>query len=178
MPSPAVLALYNALPSVFWSVLGLAPLAWFCYTQVERPWLYGLLAVSLLGYGLPRRWFPTWQLSCGPAAYRRLGVPAVNHFTQHGTFINRLIRARYPRYRHVGTRASVRALVGGSYHMERFHVVLFVFFLLISGYAVGRGQAGWAVLLSVLNVLYNLYPIWLQQYLRVRLGAVPDGRQS
>jgi hypothetical protein len=28
---------------------------------------------------------------------------------------------------------------------------------------------GWAVVLILLNIGYNLYPIWLQQYLRVRL---------
>ncbi|RPD49429.1 hypothetical protein DNI29_01090 [Hymenobacter sediminis] len=174
-PSPAVLAFYNAVPSVFWSVVGLVPLSVFCYRHLAQPWLYGFLMGSGLLYLIPKSWFRWWQLSARLAVYRRLGVPLVNHFTQHGTLINQLIRVRYPRYRHVGTRASVRALIGGSYHMERFHLALFVFFLLISGYAAVRGQAGWALLLSGLNVLYNLYPIWLQQYLRIRLGAaVPD----
>jgi len=180
-PSPALLAWYNAVPNVFWSALSLGPLSVFCYTWVERPWLYGLLAASLLTYALPTAWFRYWQLSRMPAAYRKLGVPVVNHFTQSGTFINRLIRRRYPTYRHVPTRAATTALVRTSYHQERFHGFLLLFFLSISLYALVRHQVGWALLLTLINVFYNVYPIWLQQYLRVRLGgrgAAPDSDKS
>ena len=169
-PSAALLAFYNAVPNVLWSVLSLGPLCVFCYQHVARPWLYGLLAASLLAYAVPASLFRYWQLSGAPATYRRLGVPVLNRFTQHGTLINQLIRRRYPGYRHVRTRASVAALIRTSYHQERFHLVLFLFFLLTGFYAAAHGYWGWALLLAPINVVYNLYPMWLQQYLRVRLG--------
>ena len=169
-PSPALLAFYNAVPNVFWSVLSLVPLCVFCYQHMARPWLYGLLAVSLLAYALPASWFRYWQLSSKPAPYRKLRVPLVNRFTQHGDFVNRLIRHQYPNYRHVRHRASAAALRSTSYHQERFHVVLFLFFLLSCFYAAAHGHWKWAGILALINVGYNLYPIWLQQYLRVRLG--------
>lgn len=169
-PSPAVLALYNAIPSVFWSVLGLVPLSIFCYQHLARPWLYGFLAASLAVYAVPRLWFRGWQLSARPAVYERLGVPLVNYFTQHGRLVNGLLRRRYPQYRHLRGRLALRALVEQSYHMERFHAAALVFFLLCALQAAAQERWDWAALLTVLNVGYNLYPIWLQQYLRVRLG--------
>ncbi len=175
VPSPALLALANAVPNVLWSVLGLGPIGVFCYQLMARPWLYGLLGVSLLAYAVPASWFGYWQLSRTPAAYRKLGVAAVNRVTQHGDFVNRLLRRWYPRHRHVRTRAAVAALVRTTYHQERFHLVLFLFFLFISLYAAARGYAGWALLVALTNVGYNLYPMWLQQYIRVRL---PPGAEA
>jgi len=170
VPPPALLALANAVPNVFWSVLGLGPLGVYCYQFVARPWLYGLLAASLLAYAVPVAWLGRWQLSRAPGPYRRLGVAAINRVTQHGDFVNRLVRRRYPHYRHVPTRAAAAALVRNTYHLERFHLALFLFFLAIGAYAAVHGQWGWAGLLALTNVGYNLYPMWLQQYVRVRLG--------
>lgn len=169
-PSRALVALANAIPNVFWSVLGIAPLGFFCYHYMARPWLYSLLLGHLLVYGLPTAWFSHWQLSRTPARYRQLGVPAVGRFTQHGEFVNRFIRRRYPRYRRVRAHA-VAAAVRASYQLERFHLGLFGFFLASSCYALWQGQWGWALLITVTNVGYNVYPMWLQQYIRVRLAS-------
>ncbi|TGE09478.1 glycosyl-4,4'-diaponeurosporenoate acyltransferase CrtO family protein [Hymenobacter fodinae] len=172
LPSPAVLAIYNAVPSVFWSVLHLGPLTVFCYQYLARPWLYGILGVSLLAYALPRAWFRHWQLSSRRTIYRRMGVPLIGQFTQYGSLVNKLIRRRYPQYRRARNRQTVAGLVSSSYHMERFHVAALLFFLLCSLAAGAQGRWGWAVGLATLNISYNLYPIWLQQYLRLR--AVSD----
>ncbi len=170
-PSPARLAWYNAVPNVFWSVLGLTPISVFCYQHMARPWLYALLLISLLAFAVPTSWFRYLQLSRRPAAYRRLGVHVINRFTQHGDLIHRLIRRQYPQYQRVRTHSNRAALVGATYHQERFHWVLFLFFLLTSLYAVAHGYGRWALLIGFTNVVYNLYPIWLQQYVRVRLRA-------
>ncbi|MBF9221648.1 glycosyl-4,4'-diaponeurosporenoate acyltransferase CrtO family protein [Hymenobacter ruricola] len=169
LPSPALLALANAVPNVLWSLLALLPLSVYCYRYMARPWLYGFLAVGLLAYAVPTAWFGRWQLSRRPARYRRLGVALLNRLTQNGDLVNRLLRRRYPAYRHVRTRAALAALVRTSYHQERFHLLGFLFFGLVSGYAAARGQAGWCGLLLLLNLGYNVYPMWLQQYLRLRV---------
>jgi len=175
-PSAGLLVLYNAVPSVVWSGLALGPLVGFCYQHMARPWLVGLLGLSLLAYAVPRAWFRYWQLSEKPVVYRRLGVPVADRLAQDGALVNTLVRQRYPQYRRVQSRRSVAAAVGNSYHMERFHVVALLFFLFASGYAAGQGRWGWAAVLAVLNTGYNLYPIWLQQYLRLRLAAVAARR--
>lgn len=171
VPSPRLLGFYNAVPNLLWSALSLTPLTIYCYQHVARPWLYGFILVSLLVYGVPFSQFRRLQLSASLARYRKLGVPKLNQFTQHGTLINRLIQRAYPQYRHVRTRAALASFWRTTYYQEQFHLVLFVFFLLVGAYAVGYGQVGWAALLCLINLGYNLYPMWLQQYLRLRLAA-------
>lgn len=177
-PSPTLLAWYNAVPNVLWSGLSFTPLVLFCYQFVARPWLYGFGAVSLLVYACPTAWLRHGQLSTSTAPYRKLRVPAFSRFAQHGAFVNGLLRRRYPQYRYLPTRASAAKLVSTTYQQERFHWAGLVFFLLASGYAVAQGRLGWALLLTLLNVGYNLYPIWLQQYVRIRLRLPPAGGGS
>ena len=169
MPSAAVLAWYNAVPNLLWSALAFAPLVVFCYQYLPRLCLYGFGAVSLLPYAWPVTWLQRLQLSSNVAAYRRLRVPALNQFTQNGALINRLVRQRYPNYCYQPTRAALLKLHRTTYQQERFHWAALIFFLLASGYALAQGRVGWAAGLTGLNVGYNLYPIWLQQYLRLRL---------
>ena len=170
VPSAAVVACYNAVPSVLWSGLALGPLAVCCYRYVAQPWLWGFLAVSLSAYAWPAAWLRRLQLASSARAYRRLGVPALGYFTQQGALVNSLLRRRYPGYRGLVGRRDVARLLSTTYQQERFHWAGLVFFLLISFYVGARGQLGWALALLLLNMGYNLYPIWLQQYLRVRLG--------
>ena len=168
-PSAALVAWANAVPNVLWSGLAFAPVVAFCYQHLPRPWLYGFGAVSLLAYAWPAAWLRRLQLSEGVAAYQRLRVPALNRFTQNGSIINGLLRRRYSHYQPLSTRAALAKLRSTTYQQERFHWAALIFFLLASGYALGLGLVGWAALLTGLNVGYNLYPIWLQQYLRLRL---------
>jgi hypothetical protein len=171
LPSAATVAAYNAVPSVLWSVLAFGPLVVCCYRYVERPWLWGFVALSLTAYVWPVAWLRRLQLASSVQVYRRLGVPSISHVTQQGALINSLLRRRYPGYRVVVGRRSLARLRSTTYQQERFHWAGLLFFLLVSLYVGVEGQLGWACSLTLLNVGYNLYPIWLQQYLRLRLGA-------
>lgn len=170
VPSAALVAVYNAVPSMLWSGLALGPLVVCCYRYVGRPWLWGFVAMSLLVYAWPAAWLRRLQLATSVQAYRCLGVPNLGYFTQQGALVNKLLRRRYPGYRALAGRRAVARLLSTTYQQERFHWAGLVFFLLVSFYVGAAGQLAWALGLTLLNVGYNLYPIWLQQYLRVRLG--------
>ena len=170
VPSAATVACYNAVPNVLWSALALGPLLVGCYRYVERPWLWGFVALSLSGYAWPAAWLRRLQLSSRVGVYQRLGVPGVGRFAQQGALVNGLLRRRYPHYRALVGRGAVAKLLSTTYQQERFHWAGLVFFLLVSSYLGTAGYPGWALGLTLANVGYNLYPIWLQQYLRVRLG--------
>lgn len=170
--------LYNALPNFLWSGLAWAPVLVFAYSHVARPWLWGMLGVSLVGYLLPAAGLERLRLSSRLAPYQRLGVPHLNRFTQNGDWVNRRLRQRFPAFRQVTGRDAAQRLLRASYHLERFHLVALVFFGLLSGYALGHGHWGWAALLLGLNVGYNLYPMWLQQYLRLRVRGAAKRLRS
>ncbi len=52
---------------------------------------------------------------------------------------------------------------------EKFHFIMFVFFILITLYALVKNHFQWAIIISVTNLLYNIYPNLLQQYVRLKL---------
>ncbi len=162
-------ALVNALPSVLWSLLGFIPVSVFCYQFMERRCLYIFIGLALLVYAIPTSLLRRLQPSSEPVFYRRLGVRWANSVTQDGALVNRFIRRKDSRYRRLRSRADALALIRTTYMNERFHWAALLFFLLSSLYAAIDRRFGWALLLFVINVFYNLYPIWLQQYMRIRL---------
>lgn len=169
LPSPVLRGIYNAVPTVVWSLLGFLPISMFCYRFMERMWLYLFLFVSLLAYMLPTSQFSRLELSSEAAVYRQLGVHRVNRFVQDGRLVNDLLQRNHPHYRRILSHAAAVRLMRTTYFQERFHWAGFLCFLLSSLYALGHDHIAWALLLLLTNIIYNRYPIWLQQYVRVRL---------
>ncbi|GAA4429978.1 hypothetical protein GCM10023188_16060 [Pontibacter saemangeumensis] len=161
---------YNAIPNLLWSVLAFVPIYIFCYTLLDRKLLYAFLAFSIFTLFLPKAFFRHIQLGKTVAIYKQAGVPFISRFTQNGQIINRLLRKQYPRHRVVsGSRLSVNRRVQQTYAYEKFHFMLFSFFSLVFIYALIKDYIGWALLLLLTNMIYNVYPCLLQQYIRVRL---------
>ena len=169
-PSATTVAFYNAVPSVLWSVLAFGPVVLYCYRYVAQPALWASVGLSLLAYAWPAAWLRRLQLSRQAALYRRLRVPLLGRFTQQGGLVNGLLRRRYPAYRVLPGRQAVARLLSTTYQQERFHWAGLLFFALLGLHAGWAGRWYWAGGLLLANIGYNLYPIWLQQYLRVRLG--------
>jgi hypothetical protein len=46
---------------------------------------------------------------------------------------------------------------------------MFVFFILITVYALIKNHFLWAMIISASNLVYNVYPNLLQQYVRLKL---------
>lgn len=172
LPSPALVGFCNAVPSVLWSLLCFLPVSTFCTLYIHPLRLFAFGAVSLLVYAVPTSQFRHVELSARPDRYRRLGIPLVNRWVQHGTIVNGLLRRVYPGYVRLRSRTQVSFLKRSTYKAERFHWATFLFFLLCSVSAAAGRHPGWALLILLTNALYNLYPIWLQQYLRLRLRRV------
>lgn len=174
-----LVALYNILPNVFWSVLNLLPISIFCYSLINIRLLYTFLIISLLSIFLPKSFFDSIQLGKTPSFYKKTGVTFINRFTQNGDVINGLIRKKFPHYKVVSVgRQSINKVLQQTYMFEKFHFAMFLFFILVTIWAVKYDHLGWAFILSVNNLIYNVYPCILQQYIRVRLqlsGKIKEG---
>ena len=156
--------------NVLWSLLAFAPVSIFCFRFMEPALLWTFVAASAVGFIMPASTLRYLELGSTVTIYRRLGVHWVNHFVQHGTLVNRWVRRSYPGYQPMQFRTRIPHLLQSTYVQERFHWMVLVFFILSSLYAVADGHPVWALLITIMNVVYNLYPIWLQQYIRVRLN--------
>lgn len=165
-----LLDLYNLLINLFWSTLGFVPVIVFCYRFVPVQWLIIFLIPSLLALLLPGSIVYKMQLAQSTKIYKRLGVPLVNKFSQNGSFIQGLIKRRFPKYRILApSRSSVPQLLRQTILFEKFHFATALFFVLITLLALFKHLLNWAVGLTVINLVYNIYPILFQQYVRLKL---------
>jgi hypothetical protein len=171
-----VAAVYNQLINFFWTILTFGPIGYFCYVAMPPSWLYGFIVSSVLPFFLPASFFQAIQLGRTTAIYHKLGLRTVRKYTQDGLLVHRLIRRQYAFYNPVRT-ASIKAHLSKAATNERFHLSVFVFFLLATIYALVAGYWGWALVISISNLVYNVYPILLQQYNRIRFQQLADRRE-
>ena len=165
-----LLSWYNQVPNVIWSVLNLMPISLFCYHHVSLTWLFGFIGLSLLPIFLPNSFFDKIQAGKTTAFYKKLGVDKVNKVTQNGSIVHKLIRKKYPSYKAITyERTILLKRFRQTYFYEKFHFIFFVFFTLTTIYALYHSYWQWAVVLFVTNLIYNIYPNLLQQYIRLKL---------
>lgn len=102
---------------------------------------------------------------------KKLGVPWINKVAQNGILINNLVRLRFPEYKGVTNQpSSISRLISQTYMFEKFHLVLFLFYSAILVFSLVNQDFCWACVIFLTNILYNIYPNLLQQYIRLKLN--------
>ncbi len=164
------LALYNMIPNLTWSILNLTPIVIFCFTLIDTRYIYFFLAISSLPVFLKNSVIDAFQIGNTTKIYKKLGVPWINTVAQNGVIIIRLIKNRFPEYKAVtNKKSSISRLITQTYIFEKFHLILFLFYSSIIIYALIHKHFYWAFIISLTNILYNIYPNLLQQYIRLKL---------
>ena len=156
------------MASLFWSLIFIAPISIYCYGYIDRKWLAFFSGISLVIFFLPTAFLHMIQLSKKKSIYQALGVYRINMLTQNGGFINALLKKRFTSAGII-TQKTARRIISQTYMQEKFHVALFVFFNLTAVYAFMHHQLQWAFSILLTNIMYNVYPALLQQFLRLRL---------
>ena len=131
-----------------------------------------LVACAALWWLLPNAYFRVHQFERTGAIYESLGVRFFRRFVPDGDLANWWERRRNPGHRVIRGRRSASDFVVRTVQSERGHVVLFALGVASAVFAWTLGWFGWAVYLSVGNLVVNVYPILLQRYTRSRLYAV------
>lgn len=166
-----MVALYNMVPNIIWSVICLIPVSFFCYHFMKLEWLYVFILISAFTILLPKSFFNLLQLSRTRSVYKKTGVSFINRFTQNGDIINRIIRKKFPDYKIVSKKyLSSKKFMQQTYMFEKFHFLMFTFFTLVSVYALFGHFYLEAFIITITNLIYNVYPILLQQYIRLRIS--------
>ena len=165
-------AIYNMIPNLVWTALFLLPVAVFCYTLITPRSVFILLGMSFIPIFFPNSFFDAMRLSKNPAFYKRMGVKYINKFAQNGALLNRYLRNKYPQFKAISTnKSSIAKQYRQTYFFEKFHFSLFIFYTAVTIYALVKSYLLWALILSICNLLYNIYPNLLQQYIRVKLAS-------
>jgi Glycosyl-4,4'-diaponeurosporenoate acyltransferase len=165
-------AVYNMIPNLIWSTLFLLPVTIFCYHYLIPKYVYLLLGVSLIPLFFPNSFFDLIQLSRKPSFYKRIGVKHINKFAQNGAFLIRYMRNKYPDFKTISiNNSSIKKQFHQTYFFEKFHFSMFIFFGGVTIYAMIKVYLVWVFVFLICNLLYNIYPNLLQQYIRLRLSS-------
>lgn len=169
-------ALYNAMANTGWSLIGFAPVFIYCYQQLRIEKLIAFTVLAFIPIFLPRAWLQKLQLSNERGWYERLGIHHINKWTQNGTLIKRKLARQFgTQPRRIQNRRSIEGLISQTYMFERFHWMLFIIFSSVMIDAFFRGHLVWGWLILITNLVYNVCPNLLQQYLRLRLRGLIKG---
>lgn len=159
--------LFNALPNVFWTALLVGPVYLFCSRHLSVRSICWFVLIGVLPLALPKKVLQRLALSPHIELYRRLRVPLLLGLTQDGAWLRRIGGSPGARVRR--ERDAITRVLRDTFVRERFHWGAFLFCTLCASVAIFEGHQLWFVVLIFINIFYNLYPIWLQQYLRLRL---------
>jgi len=172
-------AAYNMIPNLIWTALFLIPITIFCYQFISLKTTYLLLGLSLIPILFPNSFFDRIQLSKNAHFYKQIGVKYINSFAQNGDFLTGFMKKKYPNFKVVSnSQSSIRKLYNQTYFFEKFHFSLFLFFTIVTIIAVIQGHFMWTLILIISNLLYNIYPNFLQQYIRVKLRSTMQTKRD
>jgi hypothetical protein len=164
-------AAFSQLINFFWTIICFAPVIYFWLGR-DITYLYSFMLAGVLLGLLPNNIFRHFQLSRRSRFYEVLGVKFIRRFVQNGTFINRAVRRNDETYKVIRDRRQAQSYLSTINMYERYHLSCFVFFGLTLVYSM-ISRADVVVLpILVANVLYNVYPILLQQYNKLRVMRI------
>jgi hypothetical protein len=157
--------------------LSLMAVFWLRFLPPLRPFEFDVPAPNLAVWAVtcaacffpllfPARWFAPHPVE--RRVYRLLGVRLFRLLAPDGDLVNRRLRHYHPGYRVLSSRTELRDHLIGSYVSERSHLVLFLMGVCTQAFAWRTGQIAWAVVLTVGNVIFNLYPVLHQRHKRAR----------
>jgi len=162
----------NLIINLFWTITCVIPLSWYWgvhFAENRSPWdLIITIILSLLVYLIPNKWLNSLNLSKQRKTYEKFGLKTFRYFVQDGTLVNRL-QNRKTNPRIIRNREQALKYLKTIGIQERFHYCFLVLFSLttLCAFFAARPILGLFILLS--NILYNVYPILLQQYNRLRI---------
>jgi hypothetical protein len=161
-------ALWIIPMSQFWMRF-FPPLRPFDFHAAAPPWSFWILALlcCTTPFAVPRHWFrPLWFEN--RKLYERLGIRLFRQAAPDGDWVNRSLRGRNAGYRFIRHRTDLDQHLIEGIAGERTHIAFLSGGLLTTAYAWSLGESVSAIALSVGNVAFNLFPVLLQRYKRVR----------
>ncbi len=154
----------NHIINIAWTIFGFFPVCYFWFLQhIDWPF-YLLLCFSLATCFLPERIYRNLDISKDSRVYKRMGIKFVRRFAQDGNF-------------QPGHGAGIKAYLKSITVFERYHFCCLVFFQASSVLACYHEQYILSFFIFISNIIYNVYPILLQQYNRMRITKLVKQHQ-
>ena len=159
----------NQLINFFWTSLCFLPLLWYWAIESPDMWFYGSIIISIVCSLLPEAFYKFLQFDNSTLTYENYGVKIIRKFVQHGDLINRSFRLKSPGYKVIKDVRQLRNFLKTIEMYERYHFMCFLFFFFTTVHSLSAHRFLFALLITVCNAVYNICPIFLQQYNRLRI---------
>lgn len=147
-------------------------LFWAEYYAVLPLIIFGSIAVCI--FFLPSGFFKFFQLSNSRLFYKRIAVHWFQQMTQQGKYAQLLIKSLSGEGKILFNKNKTVRMNNQIRAFEAYHWACFAFFLATFSYALTKEAFGYATIVFICNIFYNVIPILIQQYNRVRLNILKD----
>ena len=168
-----VRTMLNQIINLFWTMVAFATFGiyWGHYFAEKRsPLTFTIfITVSILTCAIPSTWLSAMTINKYRKTYERIGVKLLLFFVQNGTLVNRIQRKHSKKNGLIHNRTQAQNYLKTIAMQERFHYGCLALFFLTTISAFTTEKPGMALLIMLSNILYNIYPILLQQYNRLRI---------
>lgn len=166
---------FNSIINLFWTIIAFLPILAFWIEYPDRTSLWMSIAVSIPLLAVPESVCRKLQLSNKRMFYKKLGVKLAQSMSQNGRIVNALIkRTGHAEHYVVRTRNDLRRYRTQILGYQRFHLACLIFFFVSMVRAMILGAFDFFIGILIMNVVYNVYPLLIQQYntLRTRSGVI------
>lgn len=160
----------NQIINFFWTFLCFAPVLWFWIKEGMNMYFYSFLSISLLVGILPNSILDLLMFGSSKKFYEKLGVKYIVKFVQNGSVVKNLTNKQG--YVIINGKSQARQYLKTISMYERFHWICLLFFTLTTTYCLFHGYFRTGGVITVSNIFYNLCPILLQQYNKIRIRKI------
>ena len=157
--------IYNLIINLFWTTVCCVPVVSLWYLYYHPAILFVSLAVSILPILIPAKYFILLQISRSRRFYESLSIKSFQSLTQDGRLAATLAKSKNQH-----TRSAHKNYKSKIAMYEKFHLFCLAFFIASFVYAIYQQAFLISLLIFVSNIIYNVIPILIQQYNKLRLG--------
>ncbi len=166
----------NQIINFFWNTLsfGIFGVYWGGYLAEQRsPLVLAVFVVfSITPCTIPASWIDKFAISEDKKTYERIGVRMLLYFVQNCLLVNYMQKKHQKKPGLIHNRTQAEDYLKTIRMQERFHYCCFILFTLSICSAFLTQKPGMALLILLCNITYNVYPILLQQYNRIRINSL------
>jgi len=167
--------LLNQLINLFWTILAFAPVLAFWLAVGPNIYLFLLMTLSVCTLYVPEEFYEFIQISGRVDFYENLQLKIFRRFTQDGDLVKQIIGNKDQSTSLVRSKTDLTNYLNTIRVYERFHFICLAFFLLTTLYAIVLTNFAIALMITLANVIYNVIPLLLQQYNKLRIKKLLKG---
>lgn len=157
--------------SLFWTIIAFSPICVFWWTEGLNSMFWILLGISIFPVFIKYSIYESFQLSQNKKVYQQIGIPFFQQFTQRGKLSKKtttLFKKKSKTFSKEDLARFKQEIIG----YEIYHYCCLLFFIETSIYALSKSQYLFCVSIVITNIFYNVIPILIQQFNKVRIERI------